>query len=87
MTSIMNDKITKVWLVLIGATLFSVFFAENSTDSPAMILVIFALAMLKAHLVIVHYMEVNEAPLHWRRLYKIWAIVTGVMLMLGHWPI
>lgn len=74
---------TAVWAALIGLTFFSLAVAERLPFRSAAIVAIFGIAVLKAELVMVRYMEVGDAPQRWRALYQGWAVVVGVMLAAG----
>jgi hypothetical protein len=40
--------------------------------------------MVKAYLVMVYFMEVNQAAEHWRTLFKLWLLVAGCILTIGN---
>lgn len=73
-----------VWGVLMALTLFSLGFAESTLGQKVTIMIIFAVAIAKANLILVYFMEVNHAASHWRVLYHLWVGVTGCLLILGH---
>jgi heme/copper-type cytochrome/quinol oxidase subunit 4 len=73
-----------IWLILIALTGIAVFTAERLPWREAATVTIFALAAVKAYLVITHYMEADRAPPQWRTLYPLWAGVIGFTLIVGH---
>jgi heme/copper-type cytochrome/quinol oxidase subunit 4 len=75
---------TTIWMVLIALTGLSVITAERLAWREAATVTIFALAAVKAYLVITRYMETSRAPPQWRALYPLWAGVIGVTLIAGH---
>jgi heme/copper-type cytochrome/quinol oxidase subunit 4 len=77
-------SLTTVWLILIALTGIAVGTAERLAWREAATVTIFALAAVKAYLVITHYMETDRAPPQWRTLYPLWAGVIGLSLIVGH---
>jgi heme/copper-type cytochrome/quinol oxidase subunit 4 len=75
---------TIVWLILIALTGIAVGTAERLAWREAATVTIFALAAVKAYLVITHYIETDRAPPQWRTLYPLWAGVIGLTLIVGH---
>jgi heme/copper-type cytochrome/quinol oxidase subunit 4 len=75
---------TTIWMLLIALTGLSVVTAERLAWREAATVTIFALAAVKAYLVIAHYMETDRAPPQWRALYPLWAGVIGLTLIVGH---
>jgi Prokaryotic Cytochrome C oxidase subunit IV len=73
----------QVWLLLVGLTVGGVLFAGGVSTHGAVIIAVFAAAIIKGHLVATHFMEVNRAAPHWRALYLSWILVIGVMLAVG----
>jgi heme/copper-type cytochrome/quinol oxidase subunit 4 len=77
-------KPTAIWMILIALTGLSLVVAERLAWRDAATVTIFALAAVKAYLVITHYMETDRAPPQWRTLYPLWAGVIGLTLIVGH---
>jgi heme/copper-type cytochrome/quinol oxidase subunit 4 len=75
---------TTIWMILLALTCLSVITAERQAWREAATVTIFALAAVKAYLVITHYMETDRAPPQWRTLYPLWAGVIGLTLIVGH---
>ncbi len=75
---------TTIWLILIALTGLAVLTAERLAWREAATVTIFALAAVKAYLVITHYMETDRAPPQWRAIYPLWAAIVGLTLMVGH---
>ena len=83
----MTQKMTSpiaTWVVLMLLSGLSLFVAEEVSPQKIAVVAIFAVAMVKVYMVMVHFMEVNEAAPHWRALYHLWILVAGSMLALGN---
>lgn len=76
---------TKILFALLCLTAFSFFLIESAGlrwqvwASYAIIVV----AVIKARLIILHFMEVRDAPPKWRLMYETWYVSIGLMLMIG----
>lgn len=73
-----------IWALLMLLSGLSLFVAEEVSQRQIAIVAIFAVAMVKAYLVMVYFMEVNEAAPHWRALYQVWILVAGCILVIGN---
>lgn len=73
-----------VWLALVLATLSSAWLAEHHAiagnwTAPAVMLI----AALKGRGIVLHFMELNAAPLAWRIAFEVWiGIATAVIIVL-----
>ena len=79
MMSILNDKITYVWLLLAFLTGLSWLLADgyNPADPAAFTYVavgLLALAFIKIRLVIMYFMEVRDAPWVLRGIFEVWVV-------------
>ena len=74
-----------IWLVLIALTLIAVGVFEGRLLTQLAPLIIVSIAAFKSRLVIVHYMEVAQAPGHWRFLYETWVFVAAAIIIIGHY--
>ena len=75
--------VTFVWLALVGLTCISLVLGERSSPnaaSYALVLGLIALACIKVRMVILHFMEIKEAPLLLRGALEVWVVAVGVML-------
>lgn len=75
---------TGIWLLLVGITVISTLAAERHLAGMVITVVIFILAAIKAHMVIMHYMEAKHAAPHWRALYQWWVAIAATILAIGH---
>ena len=74
----------RVWLALAALTLTSTLIAETAHHSAYSVIIIFAIAALKAELVLTNYMEARKAEPHWIWMYRGWIAVVTVMLIAGY---
>lgn len=72
-----------VWAVLVALTLGSWYLGhESDLATPAIVSgVIIAAALVKARLIILHFMEVGDAPLALRLVFEAWCLVVAVGLI------
>jgi heme/copper-type cytochrome/quinol oxidase subunit 4 len=83
---LLRKRISQVWIVLMAITCVSTWGMSKEAILPAAATTaIFLLAALKARLVLMHFMELRNAPPQWRLLFEAWVIVitaaiTGIYL-------
>jgi len=77
------DHNIRIWGVLVILTLASVSFAELTNWHVAAVVAIFAVAVVKAQLVAVNFMETGHALPHWNWLYRVWIAAIGCLLCGG----
>lgn len=70
------------WIALSLLTLISVRVGPSASHGLA-VAILFALAALKANLVLDNFMEAPLAEDHWRWLYRTWILVVMVILIVG----
>ena len=83
MNAIPKD-VTIIWLALVGLTFVSLFLGERGSPSAAsysLVLGLIVLACVKVRMVILHFMEIKEAPLLLRGVLEFWVVGVGVMLV------
>jgi hypothetical protein len=83
MTTLVKTKASVAWLVLVGLTVIQWVIGTQSVGSPYHVgasLVIFVVAVFKARLVGLYFMELREAPLALRGLFEIYCIALLVVL-------
>jgi len=71
-----------VWLLLMAATVISTW-GVSAKSVPAHIAVIttFLIAAFKIRLVILHFMDLRDAPLPWRAYFEGWILVVTAALL------
>lgn len=74
----------RVWLALVGLTLTSTLIAETAHHAALGVIIIFAIAALKAELVLTNYMEARRTEPHWIWMYRGWIVAVAVMLSAGY---
>ena len=77
---------TAVWLLLVLATCASWWMVEHDAV-PARVATSAAviIAMLKARLVFLHFMELRSAPRAWRAVFEFWAALSAGLILTGYW--
>lgn len=75
---------SRVWLVLMLATLITTWGLSKDGFSPAIATpAIFLIAAFKVRLVLLHFMELRHAPLLLRLAFEVWlAVVTAAVIAL-----
>lgn len=84
----LNNKINRIWLALVVATLITFSLGESGLSGRAGIapvLLMFALAYGKGMLVILDFMELRHAPALWRRLMVGWLSLVLMAIVLAYW--
>jgi hypothetical protein len=86
MRGFLRDRLVLVWLVLIGATLFSTGIGgttglARSGDGAAVTAAVLAIAFGKVAAVIFNYMDIRRAPGALKILWGAWLAVVLTVLM------
>lgn len=84
----LNNKINRIWLALVVATLITFSLGESGLSGRAGIapvLLMFVLAYGKGMLVILDFMELRHAPALWRRLMVGWLSLVLMAIVLAYW--
>ena len=77
-----------IWLILLAATGVTFWLGESGlSGSPGMapVLLMFALAFVKALLVMRDFMELRHAPALWRWLLQGWLVLVTTGIVLAYW--
>jgi heme/copper-type cytochrome/quinol oxidase subunit 4 len=82
--SALLGSLLRVWFLLIVLTLISLLVAEELDWRTVSITGIFAIAAIKAELIIDHFMEARLADRHWLIMYLIWVLAVTALLTVGH---
>lgn len=76
------DRVTIVWIVLIAATLLTATLGlEQHGASHVLGALLLVIAYVKVRLVVVHFMEIRDAPPALRVLMEAYVAVTGTVLV------
>jgi heme/copper-type cytochrome/quinol oxidase subunit 4 len=83
--SLLRERVTIVWLLLMVATCTSTWMLSKDAFSPVVAMVgIFVIAAVKVRYVILDFMELRDAPLPVRAAFEAWIVVV-TLLILGFW--
>jgi hypothetical protein len=75
--AILRKPVTVVWLILMLATCATTWWLSKDAFSPVVAaLSILSIAAVKARLVLLHFMELKNAPLRWRLLFEAWVLIS-----------
>lgn len=82
----MLQPVTLVWAALVLATCAAWWSASGgavpSFEATAIVMII---AAVKARLVILHFMDLKEAPRPWRFLFEGWVVLSTCVILGGYW--
>jgi hypothetical protein len=81
-------SVNSIWLLLLAATGVTFWLGESGLSGSAgmtPVLVMFALAFVKALLVMLDFMELRHAPALWRRLLVGWLVLVTAGIVLAYW--
>lgn len=84
----LRDTISRIWAALLALTLLSVAVGELGLVDGLRrwpVPLLFALVLLKARWVALHFMELAEAPPLWRRLLLGWLYLVLSLILLAWW--
>ncbi|WP_420467698.1 cytochrome C oxidase subunit IV family protein [Panacagrimonas sp.] len=80
-----NRAAILTWAFLVGASVATWLLIENrGLDAAAAVASIMLIALVKARLIVLHFMELKHAPLRWRIAFELWVVVAA-SLILGLW--
>ena len=79
--------VSAVWAFLIVLTGVSLLLGESTSpdaSSNLTFLAVIVLACIKVRTVILHFMEIKDAPWLLRGLLELWVVAVGAMIVLMH---
>lgn len=88
MKALLRDSITPIWFLLMLLTIVSWFLGTHQSDGAQQgdytaVIGIFVMAFYKVRLVIMHFMEVRNAPIPLRVFCEAWLVVVcGALIFL-----
>jgi heme/copper-type cytochrome/quinol oxidase subunit 4 len=83
--SVMRERVTAVWALLVAATCTSTWLLSKGAISPTIAVIgIFLIAAVKVRFVVLDFMELRHAPLPVRVAAEAWVVVV-TCLILGFW--
>jgi len=75
-----------VWVALMLATCASTWWLKSgASTSMAATAAILVIAAVKVRLVMIHFMELKDAPLKWRLFFEAWVVVFSSVILAGFW--
>lgn len=75
------------WLFLVCATLATFWLAEShSLTVQWAVSIVMLIALLKARMIVLHYMAMKHAPRAWRIAFELWAGIVPLWI-LGFWVV
>lgn len=83
MTGLSFSRLWLVWLALSVLTLGSAVISHEQGLTRLAVIGIFALAALKAEMVLDNFMEAPLAETHWQWLYRLWIVAVSAILAVG----
>ena len=87
-TTMFSWSANYIWIILLTATGVTFWLGESGLSGTAgmtPVLVMFALAFVKALLVMLDFMELRHAPALWRRLLVGWLVLVTGGIVLAYW--
>ncbi len=85
MTAFLPGRVWAVWLALVLATLFSWWAAAGrpfeNTSAQLGAAIVIALGFGKVWLIGMHFMDLRQSPLLLRRIFNIWTMLVGGVLV------
>lgn len=77
---------TFVWGILMLATCASTWWLKSGASTSMMATAaILIIAAVKVRLVIIHFMELKDAPIKWRLFFEAWVVVFPGIVLAGFW--
>ena len=84
-TSSVNRAAVLTWAFLVIASIATGWLiGGQSLDAHWAVPLIFLIAVFKARVIVLHYMELKHAPLPWRLAFEGWVVIAA-SLILGIW--
>lgn len=81
----LNRAAVLTWAFLVCASIATGLLIEGKSFSPALALsLIMVIAVFKARMIVLHYMELKHSPLAWRLAFELW-VLAAASLILGIW--
>lgn len=74
-----------VYIALMVCTMTPVIAMQAGADASMLVWLVFALVIVKAILLVDHFMEMRKAPVGWRFATQAWAPFVVLALAVIHW--
>ncbi len=80
-----NRAAILTWFFLVCASVATWLLIEGrGMSASASVSLILLIAVIKVRMIVLHYMELKHAPLHWRLAFELWPVIAA-SLILGIW--
>ena len=76
---------TRVWLVLVGLTLFALAIGKAGLGGPAIVAVLLVSTLIKTQLVADYFMGLKHSRLLWRMIVSIYLLLITGLIGLAYW--
>jgi caa(3)-type oxidase subunit IV len=74
--------VSVVWLFLVLATLASGWMpSHHHLEGRWAVVVLLAIAAIKARMIVLHYMELKHSPLTWRIFFEAWVLLVSFIVI------
>ena len=81
----LNRAAVLTWAFLVVASIATGWLIDGTSLGPAAAVpLILLIAVFKARMIVLHYMELKHAPVAWRLAFEVWVVVAA-SLILGVW--
>ena len=85
MQKLISNSVVIVWAILVAATLFSWILGgivkTESFSSGSIAILVLAISFFKTRLVLIHFMELGDAPWKLRLAFEIWVLISCAVLI------
>jgi heme/copper-type cytochrome/quinol oxidase subunit 4 len=84
--ALLFSPVSFVWMLLMLATCASTWWLKSgASTSMAATAAILVIAAVKVRLVIIHFMELKDAPWKWRAFFEAWVVVFPGVILVAFW--
>lgn len=85
MHSLLANRISAVWLVLMLATIASTWWiTKDSVSTNIATTLVMMVSAIKVRLVLLYFMELEHAPRSWRIWFECWVGIVTVAILLSY---
>ena len=85
MNGLFRHPVTRVWIILVAATLLLFALAESADASKTTIAVVIAIAAFKVRMVFLHFMELRTGAMPWRAIAEVWLLAVTGLIIGAYW--
>jgi len=85
MNGILNLTPTRTWMLLVALAVLSWALTERVSAARLATTAVILIAATKVRLVVAHFMELEPWHLPWRRVFDVWVVVVGSIILGGYW--